>query len=169
MHYIFRYDSVMGKMMMASDGEALVGLWFEGQKHFASTLEPLYKEEKLPVFEQTCKWLMIYFSGIQPDFTPVIRLKGTAFQQIVWQLLLDVPYGKTVTYKKLAEQITSLTGKTISFQAVGGAVGRNPISIIVPCHRVVGTDGSLTGYAGGLSKKAALLALERVGVKGRAF
>ena len=167
MNYIHSYDSVLGKVVMASDGEALIGLWFEGQKYFASTLGSAYKEEKLPIFEQTDKWLTMYFDGCKPDFLPLICLKGTAFQQMVWKLLLTIPYGKTATYKSLAERITDVTGKNMSSQAVGGAVSHNPLSIIVPCHRIIGTNGSLTGYAGGLFRKTALLALERADTQGR--
>ena len=148
---------------MASDGTALTGLWFDGQKYFAEGIEPDAEEKKLPVFDETVRWLDIYFSDRRPDFTPPLNLEGTAFRKEVWQLLLQIPYGETTTYGELAAQLAAHRGlKQMSAQAVGGAVGHNPISIIVPCHRVVGTGGSLTGYAGGLAKKLALLKLEGI-------
>lgn len=149
---------------MASDGTALTGLWFDEQKYFAEGIEPDAEEKKLPVFDEAMRWLDIYFGGRRPDFTPPLNLeKGTAFRKEVWQLLLQIPYGETTTYGELAAQLAAHNGlKRMSAQAVGGAVGHNPISIIVPCHRVVGTGGSLTGYAGGLAKKLALLKLEGI-------
>ena len=115
-----------------------------------------------PVLEQTVKWLNLYFSGQEPDFTPPLHLIGSEFRLAVWKMLLEIPYGQTTTYKELAGRIAEQRGiKTMSAQAVGGAVGHNPISIIVPCHRVLGTDGSLTGYAGGIDKKISLLTLEK--------
>ena len=148
---------------MASDGTALTGLWFDGQKYFAEGIKPDAEEKKLPIFDEAVRWLDIYFSGRRPDFTPPLNLEGTAFRKEVWQLLLQIPYGKTITYGELAAQLAAHNGlKRMSAQAVGGAVGHNPISIIVPCHRVVGTGGSLTGYAGGLAKKLALLKLEDI-------
>ena len=148
---------------MASDGTALTGLWFDGQKYFAEGLAETAAAKKLPVFNEAVRWLDIYFGGRRPDFTPLLNLEGTAFRKEVWQLLLQIPYGQTTTYGKLAAQLAAHNGlKRMSAQAVGGAVGHNPISIIVPCHRVVGTGGSLTGYAGGLAKKLALLKLEGI-------
>lgn len=138
---------------MASDGTALTGLWFDGQKYFAEGLTETSAAKTLPVFDEAMRWLDIYFSGRRPDLTPPLNLKGTAFRKEVWQLLLQIPYGETTTYGELAAQLAAHRGlKQMSAQAVGGAVGHNPISIIVPCHRVVGTGGSLTGYAGGLAK-----------------
>lgn len=160
--YTYVVQSPMGQLLMAADGEALTGLWFESQKYFpesfgtdgdAGTL--------LPVFEETIQWLDLYFKGQQPHFTPKLNLKGTPFRQRIWEMLLEIPYGEVVTYQHLAHRYAQEQGlKQMSAQAVGGAVGHNPVSIIVPCHRVVGTNGSLTGYAGGLDKKATLLALE---------
>lgn len=148
---------------MASNGNALTGLWFDGQKYFAEGLAETAAAKTLPVFDETVRWLDIYFGGHRPDFTPLLNLEGTAFRKEVWQLLLQIPYGKTTTYGELAAQLAAHRGlKQMSAQAVGGAVGHNPISIIVPCHRVVGTGGSLTGYAGGLAKKLALLKLEDI-------
>ena len=118
--------------------------------------------KKPPVLEQTVKWLDLYFSGQKPDFTPPLHLIGSEFRLAVWKILLEIPYGQMTTYKELAGRIAEQRGiKSMSAQAVGGAVGHNPISIIVPCHRVLGTDGSLTGYAGGIDKKISLLTLEK--------
>ena len=145
-------------MTLASDGEALVGLWFDGQKHFGASLDGAHMEKRLPVFDQADQWLNVYFSGREPDFTPLLRPRGTAFQQAVWRRLLEIPYGRTVTYGEIAAALGLPPG---SARAVGGAVGRNPISLIIPCHRVVGADGSLTGFAGGVERKTRLLALEK--------
>lgn len=143
--------------MLSSDGEALTGLFFDGQRYFGSMVDAQHeKRAVLPIFKETSRWLDIYFSGRKPDFMPTLELRGTPFQQRVWKELLTIPYGQTVTYGELACRLGCR-----SAQAVGGAVGRNPISIIVPCHRVVGADGSLTGYAGGLDRKRALLGLEQ--------
>ena len=159
----FHLDSPLGGITLASDGEALTGLWFDGQKHFGAGLSGDAREQRLPVFAETERWLKLYFTGTEPDFTPPLRLIGTAFQREVWELLRQIPYGETVSYGALAARIAERRGLArFSAQAVGGAVGRNPISILVPCHRVLGADGSLTGYAGGLEKKAALLGLEGV-------
>lgn len=163
MLYTCFYKSPLGGITMASDGTALTGLWFDGQKYFAEGLTETAAAKKLPVFDETVRWLDIYFGGRRPDFTPPLNLERTAFRKEVWQLLLQIPYGQTTTYGELAAQLAAHNGlKQMSAQAVGGAVGHNPISIIVPCHRVVGTGGSLTGYAGGLAKKLALLKLEGI-------
>jgi methylated-DNA-[protein]-cysteine S-methyltransferase len=147
---------------MASDGECLTGLWFDGQKYFADTLPAQHEEKDLDVFRRTDKWLDLYFSGTDPDFRPPIRMNGTAFRQEVWQILLTIPFGKTMTYGAIAKFLAARRGTdAMSAQAVGGAVGHNPISLIVPCHRVLGTNGALTGYAGGLDKKTWLLDMER--------
>ena len=164
MDYVHHYSSPLGGITMASGGEALTGLWFDGQKHFA--LPPDHEERDLPVFRQADRWLDHYFSGSAPDFTPRLAPEGTPFRRAVWELLLTIPYGQTMTYGEIAGRIAAQTGRT-SPRAVGGAVARNPISLIIPCHRVVGADGSLTGYAGGPEKKRRLLALERAGLSGR--
>lgn len=162
MEYTHDCDSPLGKIMLASDGHALTGLWFEGQKYFAAKLDQEHEEKDLPVFEQTEEWLALYFSGKKPVFTPPMKLKGTSFQKEVWEELIAIPFGRTTTYAKIAEEIAKRRGLvSMSAQAAGSAVGRNPISLIIPCHRVVGSDGSLTGYAGGLEKKEWLLAMER--------
>ena len=161
MDYTHHYISPLGGITMASDGEYLTGLWFDGQKYFADTLSVQHDEKDLDVFRRTDNWLDIYFSGKEPNFTPPLRMKGTEFRQEVWQILLTIPFGKTMTYGAIAKILAARCGaNAMSAQAVGGAVGHNPISLIIPCHRVVGTNGALTGYAGGLEKKAWLLDME---------
>lgn len=163
MQYINYYASPLGNILLAADDIGLTGLWFHGQKYFAPHLEEEYEEKELPVFEQTKHWLDIYFSGKEPDFSVPLHTKGSDFQKEVWEILCQIPYGKTVTYGEIARQIADKRGlKRMSAQAVGGAVGHNEISIIIPCHRVVGTNGSLTGYGGGIDKKIKLLTLENV-------
>ena len=160
---ITHYTTPLGGMTAASDGTALTGLWFDGQKYFGSTLSQEQEERNLPVFEQTKQWLALYFSGQIPAFIPPLRMETTPFRQAVWKILLTIPYGQTMTYGEIARQMAKQNGKrSISAQAVGGAVGHNAISLIIPCHRVVGSNGSLTGYAGGLAKKMQLLTLEKV-------
>ena len=163
MTYTMHYDSPLGKILLAADEEGMTGVWFEAQKYFAAKLPPEHEEGTMPVLGDACRWLDVYFSGREPDFTPKLHLIGSDFRQAVWALLLQIPYGQTTTYGALAKQLAEINGgKRISAQAVGGAVGHNPVSIIVPCHRVVGSDGSLTGYAGGLERKVQLLRLEGV-------
>ena len=161
MDYIKEYASPLGKITLASDGEAITGLWFSGQKHFGATLPDAYEEKELPVLIQAAKWLDIYFGGNAPDFTPPVRLRGTPFQTAVWEQLTRIPYGKTATYGELAKALERRLGRKTAARAVGGAVARNPVSLIVPCHRVIGADGSLTGYAGGVDRKRVLLETER--------
>ena len=162
MNYIYKYISPIGIITLSSNGTALTGLWFDGQKYFAQALSEPYEENLLPVFEDTIKWLDIYFSGEIPDFTPELYVHSTPFRKAVYDILLTIPYGQTMTYGEIAEILAQQTGKKkMSAQAVGGAVGHNPVSIIIPCHRVVGADGSLTGYAGGLDRKIKLLKLEK--------
>ncbi len=161
MQYTAHYASPLGGILLAADGDALTGLWFEGQKYFALCLDKDHKEKDLPVFRQAEKWLDIYFSGTEPDFTPPLRFTGSDFQNEVWTILAAIPYGTTRTYGDIARELAQKRGQAhASAQAVGGAVGKNKISIIVPCHRVVGASGSLTGYAGGIRKKIELLKLE---------
>ena len=162
MTYTKRYMSPVGVILLAADDAGLTGLWFEGSKYFAAGLAQAYIEQNTPVLLETIQWLDVYFAGNEPDFTPPLHLIGSDFRQAVWNILLSIPYGRTITYGQIAKQLAENTGiDKMSAQAVGGAVGHNPISIIVPCHRVVGTNGSLTGYAGGLDKKIALLKLEK--------
>ena len=148
---------------MAGDDEGLSGLWIDGQKHAGRVLAGCPHEEKgIPLFRDVSRWLDIYFSGREPGFAIPLHLIGSDFQKDVWEILLTIPYGKTMTYGEIAKQVAAEKGLPhMSAQAVGGAVGRNKISIIVPCHRVVGTNGSLTGYAGGIHKKVKLLQLEK--------
>lgn len=166
MIYVSYYKSPIGDITMASDSDGLCGLWFDGQKYFASTVKGETEERELPVFEQTKKWLDIYFSGKEPDFMPKLVLNGSEFRRSVWNILLTISYGSVMTYGEIAKIIAQKNGVAkMSAQAVGGAVGHNPISIIVPCHRVVGTNGNLTGYAGGIDKKISLLKIEKTDVK----
>lgn len=149
----------LGRVRLAADEEGLCGLWFEGSRHAPRVLPDEPGGEA--AIEAARWWLSVYFSGRRPDFTPPLHLTGTAFQQAVWARLLAIPYGTVTTYGALAASLAEARGLSrLSAQAVGGAVGRNPVSLIVPCHRVVGASGSLTGYAGGLARKAALLRLE---------
>lgn len=185
MIYTCKYKSPTGDILIASDEIGLTGLWFVGQKYFANTLpdesvanmnnsdqhiaehmtDNQLSDKTVPceneIIADTRRWLDIYFSGKNPDFTPPLHPTGSAFRQEVWQILLEIPYGKTMTYGEIAQRLEATHSHTkMSAQAVGGAVGHNEISIIIPCHRVVGTSGSLTGYAGGIDKKIALLELE---------
>lgn len=161
MQYTNHYHSPLGDILLAADALGLTGLWFEGQKYFALYLDREHEEKDLPIFDMTKKWLDIYFSGREPDFKPPLHFTGTEFQNQVWEILYEIPYGQTTTYGEIAKELAARRGLArMSAQAVGGAVGHNEISIIVPCHRVVGANGSLTGYAGGIDKKMALLKLE---------
>lgn len=156
MTYTYNYSSPLGEILLAANDNGLTGLWFYGAKYFAADLEDERTEKLTPVLRQTLRWLNIYFSGSEPDFMPPLELHGSDFRRRVWAELAKIPYGETVTYGEIAKKLG-----VKSAQAVGGAVGHNPVSIIVPCHRVLGADGSLTGYAGGMDKKARLLELER--------
>ena len=159
------YPSPLGEMLLTADTAGLTGLWFVGQKYFPQDLEENRQKADLPIFQEVKRWLDIYFSGREPDFMPPLHLTGTPFQKEVWDILLTIPYGKTLTYGDIANQLAAKRGLThMSAQAVGGAVGRNPVSIIVPCHRCVGSKGQLTGYAGGIDRKTALLALEKADI-----
>ncbi len=156
MTYTYNYSSPEGEILLAANDNGLTGLWFYGAKYFAADLEDARTEKLTPVLRQTLRWLDTYFSGSEPDFMPPLELHGSDFRRRVWAELAKIPYGETVTYGEIAKKLG-----VKSAQAVGGAVGHNPVSIIVPCHRVLGADGSLTGYAGGTDKKARLLELER--------
>lgn len=163
MLYTATCPSPVGLLSLASDGEALVGLWIEGQKYFGATLpESTTPMDGLPVFQAAKDWLGRYFAGKRPEIHELpLRPAGSAFRQAVWGILREIPYGEVTTYGAIAGKMAAKLGReAISSQAVGGAVGHNPISIIIPCHRVVGSNGSLTGYAGGIEKKARLLELE---------
>lgn len=177
MYSISYYESPLGGITIACDEQGLAGLWFDGQKYFGSILgdvpsagqcsganavRPAGSGKREFFIRKTREWLDLYFSGADPGFTPPLHLTGSSFRLCVWELLLQIPYGKTSTYKEIAGAVAEKKGmSSMSAQAVGGAVGHNPVSIIVPCHRVIGTDGSLTGYAGGIEKKISLLMLEK--------
>ena len=162
MQYSSYYHSPIGRILLAADTIGITGLWFEGQKYFACHLDKDHEEKEVPVFERAKQWLNIYFSGKEPNFTVPLHFTGTDFQKEVWKILCTIPYGRTTTYGEIAKQIAKRKGlPRMSAQAVGGAVGHNKISILVPCHRVIGANGSLTGYAGGIDKKIKLLQLER--------
>lgn len=162
MEYVHHYASPLGGITISGTEAAVTGLWFDGQKYFGSTLSQSCEEKNLPVFQRADLWLDIYFGGKVPDFTPPLFFNTTDFRRAVWEILLKIPYGKTMTYGEIATEIAwQRNVPKISAQAVGNAVGHNPISLIIPCHRVVGADGSLTGYAGGIDKKAKLLKMEK--------
>lgn len=159
MDRIRHIDTPLGGVTLAGEGEALIGLWFDGQAHFAEALGPECEEKPLPVFDEAERWLRSYFSGEIPSFTPKLSLRGTAFRRAVWERLLRIPYGEALSYGALAAELDLPRG---AVRAVASAVAHNPVSLIVPCHRVLGADGRLHGYAGGLERKAALLRLEGI-------
>ena len=162
MDYTYHYTSPIGGITMASNGESLTGLWFDGQKYFASTLLQRHMEKQLPVFDRTCEWLDLYFSGKGPDFMPPVFMYVSNFRRDVYEILMTIPFGETMTYKEVAGLIAKKHRIiSMSAQAVGGAIAHNPISLVIPCHRVIGTNGKLTGYAGGLDKKEWLLNMEK--------
>ena len=165
MQYTTTYQSPLGGILLAADEIGLTGLWFEGAKFYAQGLAVEHAEKKTPVLSAVECWLHQYFSGEKPASMPPVHMLGTPFQKEVWNFLLKIPYGDTTTYGAIAEKI-AIQQKLphMSAQAVGGAVGHNRISIIIPCHRVVGSNGSLTGYAGGLEKKSWLLTHEGVDI-----
>ena len=162
MDYTYHYSSPIGGITMASNDESLTGLWFDGQKYFASTLSQRHMEKQLPVFDRTCEWLDLYFSGKGPDFMPHVFMCVSNFRRDVYEILMTIPFGETMTYKEVADLIAKKHRIiSMSAQAVGGAIAHNPISLVIPCHRVIGTNGKLTGYAGGLDKKEWLLNMEK--------
>lgn len=159
--YTHNYQSPLGEIVIASDDTAITGLWLVGQRHFDIEVEGYITDKDLPIFDEVSRWLDIYFTGNNPGEIPAVRMNGTPFQLEVWQILQAVPYGKLITYREIAELIAKKRGITkMSARAVGNAVGRNPVSILVPCHRVVGSSGKMTGYAGGIERKVKLLKLE---------
>ena len=161
------YDSPLGGILLAADEIGLRGLWFDGQKYFARGLPEKCVEGDTPALSEAKRWLDIYFTGEEPDFLPPLYPVGSPFRQSVWEILLRIPYGRTVTYGEIARRLAETSGRArVSAQAVGGGVGHNEISILIPCHRVVGTGGSLTGYAGGIDKKVRLLELEGADMRG---
>ncbi len=165
MIYTSEYYSPLGDILLASDEVGLTGLWFKGQKYFANTLAEKQACVETPFIKEAKEWLDVYFSGEEPDFLPPLNPQGSAFRQAVWKILLNIPYGKTTTYGEVADIMAKKQNIShMSAQAIGGAVSHNAISIIIPCHRVVGINGSLTGYAGGIDKKISLLKCERADI-----
>ena len=160
--WTFETDTPLGRVRLGSDGAALTGLWFVGQAHFGEGLSPAAVAGDCPVFRETEAWLGQYFGGAVPEGRPALAPKGTDFQKAVWDILLTIPYGETRTYGEIAADLSRRLGRNVSARTVGGAVGRNPISLLIPCHRVLGAGDKLTGYAGGLARKTALLRLEGV-------
>ena len=166
MQYISYYHSPLGKILLAADQTGITGAWFENQKYYAHSLDAEHTEKVTPILEDTKRWLDLYFSGKEPDFMPSLHPSGTPFQMEVWDILRQIPYGTTITYGAVAKEIARRRGiPRMSAQAAGGAVGRNPVSILIPCPRVVGSNGSVTGYAGGIDRKIKLLALEKAPVE----
>lgn len=158
-----KYESPLGILTFACSEQALVGLWFNGQKYFGQTLPKETKMKEDAFTREVRHWLDVYFSGREPDFMPPMHYEATPFRQLVWEILRTISYGHTITYGEIAAQVAEKRGLArMSAQAVGGAVGHNPISLVIPCHRVVGTNGSLTGYGGGIQRKIQLLELEGV-------
>ncbi|MBR1729001.1 MAG: methylated-DNA--[Selenomonadaceae bacterium] len=162
MYYKNYYQSPIGKIFLIAEDNFLIDLYFEAQKYFPQEIFDQIEKKNLEIFDVTKKWLDIYFNGYEPDFLPPLKMIGTYFQIEVWKLLLKIPYGKITTYGELSKVIADQRNlQRFSAQAIGDAVGKNKISIIIPCHRVIGSDGSLTGYAGGIDKKSRLLNLEK--------
>ena len=162
---IQKYDSPLGEIVIACDEEAVIGLWFSGQRHFGNVLPKETVCRETPLLLEAKRWLDGYFSGRQPDFLPPLRYDSTPFRKAVCDIMLQIPYGETTSYGAIARQIAQERGMVkMSAQAVGGAVGHNPISLMIPCHRVVGENGNLTGYGGGLDRKIRLLRLEQADV-----
>ena len=158
------YSSPLGKIILTAHNNALTGLYFDGQKYLPN-ISAFLENNQLAIFSQTAQWLDIYFQGKNPHFTPPLLITASDFRQSVWHMLMQIPFGKTISYKEIAQKIAHQQNRlTISPQAVGNAVGRNPISLIIPCHRVIGSNGDLTGYAGGMDKKISLLKLEKVNI-----
>lgn len=165
MFYKTDYHSPIGNITLGADEKNIVGLWMEGQKYFGDTVkDEMHRNDNLPIFLTTKKWLDRYFKGERPEIAELpLAPIGGEFRQTVWNILCEIPYGQVITYGEIAKKIAQKRGlNRMSAQAVGGAVGHNPISLIIPCHRVVGTNGSLTGYSGGLDKKIRLLEFEGV-------
>jgi methylated-DNA-[protein]-cysteine S-methyltransferase len=165
MRYSTTYPSPLGEITLASDGKNLAGLWLAGQKyHGAALYNDMAEKAALPVFGLVTEWLNSYFKGENPGISDLpLAPAGSAFRHMIWRILCEIPYGEVTSYGEIARKAAAITGKNaMSSRAVGGAVGRNPISIIIPCHRVVGANGSLTGYGGGIERKAQLLKLEGV-------
>lgn len=156
------YPSILGNLILTSDGENLTGLYFDEQEFQEGNQQVTYYEEESELFFKVSCWLDAYFQGRQVAVDFPLKASGTPFQKLVWQKISEIPYGQTTTYGEMAKEVAQdLQKERMSAQAVGGAVGSNPISIIVPCHRVIGKSGSITGYGGGISRKLTLLAIEK--------
>lgn len=163
LHYIDTFPSPVGDLTISSDGESLTGLWLADQKYFMAEVDKVEQASDLPIFQKTRAWLDRYFKGKDPGAIPAVNPQGTEFRRRVWELLIEIPYGHLTTYGELAQRMAAEKGiPKMSSRAVGGAVGHNPVSIIIPCHRVVGSNGSLTGYGGGIARKIQLLKLEGI-------
>ena len=166
MVYTTEYASPLGPITLACDEDAIIGSWFNGQRYFGNILPEQTEQKEQPLFADAKRWLDVYFSGRAPDFLPPLCYNSTPFRKTVCEIMLTIPYGRTMTYGEIAAEIARQQGlEKMSAQAVGGAVGHNPISLMIPCHRVVGTNGSLTGYAGGIDKKEKLLRMEHVNME----
>lgn len=157
MYYSTKYSSPLGEMLIVSDGESICGVWFYGQKHFPS-FENLIENDDLAIFREVKDWFDDYFKGLNPEIHFKLKPQGSEFRRKVWRILSEIPYGETLTYGEIASRLSP----TMSAQAVGGAVGHNPLAILIPCHRVLGADGKLTGYAAGIDRKIKLLELEKI-------
>ena len=167
MVYTTEYLSPLGTITLACDEEAIIGLWFNGQRYFGNILPRQTERQERPLFQDARRWLDVYFSGREPDHLPPLRYDSTPFRRQVCEIMLTIPYGSTMTYGQIAAEVAKRQGlANMSAQAVGGAVGHNPISLMIPCHRVVGTNGSLTGYGGGIARKVKLLELEHADMAG---
>ncbi len=166
MQYTAKYNSPVGEILLSADETGLTGLWFSDQKYYALGLDKENQPQNTPILQHAKTWLDVYFSGRQPDFKLPLHFMGSEFQNSVWETLCSIPYGRVMTYGEIAAVLARHKGVVrVSAQAVGGAVGHNPISVIVPCHRVVGSNGSLTGYAGGILRKKYLLELEHADMR----
>lgn len=166
-YYYYIYNSPVGKLTIASNEENVVGLWLDGQKYYMEVLEDKeYQEKETEVIKLAEKWLDKYFNNEKPEIDELpIEFIGSDFRKQIWKILSKIPYGKVITYGDIAKQIAKRKGiRTMSAQAVGGAIAHNPISVIIPCHRVVGANGSLTGYSGGVKVKIKLLEFEGVDI-----
>ena len=161
MDFFYHYSSPLGGMTMAGCGDALTGLWFDDQRFFGEGMSGISGEGHLPVFDETALWLDEYFSGRIPPPAPKTLLRGTPYRRAVWEVLTGIPYGQTITYSMAAEKAARRLGTAPSPRAAGAAAGHNPILLIVPCHRLIGTGGRVTGYAAGIGRKIRLLEMEK--------
>ena len=169
MYYLTNYKSPLGDIVLGSDENKIIGLWIGEQKYIGRTMpKNMVKKDDLPILQAGIAWLDDYFAGKEPDLSRLpLNPRGSQFRQEVWKILMEIPYGQVTTYGRIAKEVANRMGRdSMSAQAVGGAVGHNPISIIIPCHRVIGANGNLTGYAGGIEKKIKLLEHEGADMRG---